>query len=99
MGITRIAEPRDGAAVAAIYAPYVQDTPISFEETAPSAHEMSARIESILATHPFLVFEEEEAVVAYAYASSHSGRAAYRWSCNVGIYAAPQVHRRGIGRT
>ena len=98
MGRVRVATPEDGAAVAAIYDPYVRLTTISFEETPPSAEEMSSRIDKTLRTHPFLVFEEAEEVVAYAYAGPHRERAAYRWSCDVAVYAAGGVHRRGVGR-
>jgi len=94
----RTATADDGAAVAAIYAPYVIETAISFEEEPPSALEMASRIAGILPTHPFLVFEEDGQVVAYAYGSPHVSRAAYRWSANVSVYAALDVHRRGIGR-
>ena len=96
----RIARPEeDAAAVAAIYATYVSDTVISFEEVPPTVAEMTDRIRRILRTHPFLVFEKEGEIVAYAYASPHAERSAYRWSCDVAIYAAGQVHGRGIGRT
>ncbi|HWA62463.1 MAG TPA: arsinothricin resistance N-acetyltransferase ArsN1 family B [Caulobacteraceae bacterium] len=98
MGQVRVAIRDDAAAVAGIYAPYVRETAISFEETPPSVAEMAERIASTLGVYPFLVFEEAGAVVAYAYASRHAERAAYRWSCNVTVYAAPDVHRRGIGR-
>jgi len=94
----RVATENDAAAVAAIYAPYVRETPISFEELPPSPDDMRGRIGRTLAAHPFLVFEDGDAVVAYAYASAHRDRAAYRWSADVGIYAAPEVHRRGVGR-
>ncbi|MGH6958437.1 MAG: arsinothricin resistance N-acetyltransferase ArsN1 family B [Caulobacteraceae bacterium] len=99
MGRVRVATPQDAAAVADIYGPYVRETAISFEETAPSTAEMRGRIEKTLDAFPFLVFENDGgAVVAYAYASRHRERAAYRWSCDVTIYAAPHVHRRGVGR-
>ncbi len=94
----RVASEQDAAAVAAIYAPYVRDTAISFEDVPPSPDEMRRRITATLATHPFLVFEREGRIVAYAYASQHKERAAYRWSADVTIYASPEVHRRGIGR-
>jgi len=98
MAGVRTATEQDGPAIAAIYAPYVSDTAISFEETPPTATEMSERVRATLSTHPFLVFQEAGAVVAYAYASRHRDRAAYRWSVDVAIYAAPRVHRHGIGR-
>jgi L-amino acid N-acyltransferase YncA len=94
----RTATVQDGPAIAAIYAPYVRDTAISFEEMPPTPAEISERVRATLPTHPFLVFQEAYGVVAYAYASRHRDRAAYRWSVDVAIYVAPDVHRRGIGR-
>jgi L-amino acid N-acyltransferase YncA len=98
MACIRTATEQDGRAIAGIYDPYVRDTGISFEEVAPTPSEMSERIRTTLPTHPFLVFQEADAVIAYAYASRHRDRAAYRWSVDVAIYVAPSVHRRGIGR-
>lgn len=98
MAGVRVATEQDANAVAEIYAPYVRDTVISFEDIPPSPEEMRQRITRTLASHPFLVFEDGEHVVAYAYASQHKERAAYRWSVDVAIYASPRVHRRGIGR-
>jgi L-amino acid N-acyltransferase YncA len=98
MAGVRVATENDAAAVARIYAPYVRETAISFEELPPSPDDMSGRIGRTLSTYPFLVFEDGDTVVAYAYASSHRERPAYRWSADVAIYAAPEVHRRGVGR-
>lgn len=98
MGRIRTARPDDGAALAAIYRPYVLDTAISFEDVPPTSMEMSARIEATLTTCPFLVFEEDDSVLAYAYAGPHRARPAYRWSVDVTVYAAPAEHRRGLGR-
>jgi phosphinothricin acetyltransferase len=98
MGRVRIAREADAPTVADIYAPYVRETAISFEEVPPSPAEMRERICKTLATHPFLVFEDGNTVVAYAHASRHKERPSYRWSVDVGVYAAPPVHRRGVGR-
>ena len=95
----RAADPeRDAAACAAIYAPYVETGPISFEERAPSAEEMSARIERIVATHPWLIAEEGEEAVGYAYACRHRERAAYRWAAEVAVYIASTRRGQGLGR-
>lgn len=98
MGI-RVASADDAAAVAAIYAPYVLDTAISFEETPPSPDEMAGRIAATLATYPFLVAEQDGAIVGYAYGGAHSARPAYRWSANVSVYVDGGAHRRGVGRS
>ncbi len=94
----RVATVADAEAVAAIYAPYVTGTAISFEEEPPSADEMAARIAVTLRTHPFLVYDAGDGVVGYAYAGPHAARPAYRWSCHVTAYVAPGLARRGIGR-
>ena len=39
----RLAETRDAAAIAAIYAPYVTGSPVSFETEAPDAAEIGRR--------------------------------------------------------
>lgn len=82
--IIRPATYEDGASVAEIYRPYVESSPATFEESPPSAAEMSARIESIIKLFPWLVCidksSEKEEVVGYAYASKHKERVAYRWA-------------------
>ncbi|MEM6652516.1 MAG: arsinothricin resistance N-acetyltransferase ArsN1 family B [Pseudomonadota bacterium] len=92
----RIARADDGAALAAIYAPIVAETFISFEEDPPSSQEMSVRIEQTLKTHPWLVVEEQGRVLAYAYACPHRTRAAYKWSCDISVYVAAPGRRQGL---
>jgi phosphinothricin acetyltransferase len=93
-----VASVGDAETIAAIYAPYVLETAISFEEVPPSSGDMAARIAETLATHPFLVCEEAGRVVGYAYGGPHGQRAAYRWSANVSVYVERGQHRRGLGR-
>jgi L-amino acid N-acyltransferase YncA len=95
----RSADPqRDAAACAAIYAPSVEDNVTSFEERAPDAAEMAARIARAGATHAWLVAEEGGEVVGYAYACPFQERPAYRWSASVSVYVAAGRAGRGLGR-
>ena len=95
----RHADPaRDGAACATIYAPFVADTSVTFEEVAPTAQEFAELIERSSRTHPWIVFEDGGRVVGYASASPHRSRAAYRWAADVSIYIDPAHRRRGAGR-
>ncbi len=89
---------RDAAACAAIYAPHVEAAPVSFEERAPGAAELAARIERTAATHPWLVAERGGEVVGYAYACPHRLRTAYRWSVDVSVYVAAAAVGEGVGR-
>jgi phosphinothricin acetyltransferase len=88
----------DASACAEIYAPYVLETVISFEDDPPDVAEMRHRIEEVSARYPWLVAEEDGRVVGYAYADPHRDRAAYRWAVDVAIYIDPAFHGRGIGR-
>jgi L-amino acid N-acyltransferase YncA len=92
-----VATPADGAAIASIYAPYVADTPISFETQAPDADEMSRRIATGSISHPWLIAEAREPL-GYAYGSAHRTRAAYAWAVDVSVYVASDNHGMGIGR-
>ncbi|HWD84664.1 MAG TPA: GNAT family N-acetyltransferase [Solirubrobacteraceae bacterium] len=88
----------DGAACAAIYAPFVQHTGVSFEDTPPDAAEFARRIERLAATHAFLVAEDERGVAGFAYGAPHRERAAYRWATEVSVYIDERAQRRGFGR-
>jgi L-amino acid N-acyltransferase YncA len=94
----RDASERDGAACAAIYAPYVTDTAITFETEPPSGGEMARRILRASQRHAWLVLEEEGRIVGYAYGGTFSQRAAYRWSCEVSVYVELGHRRTGCGR-
>jgi L-amino acid N-acyltransferase YncA len=94
----RMATAADGEACAAIYAPYVMDTAITFETVPPSAAEMAQRITEATRTHAWLVAEDGGRVVGYAYGGPFRSRAAYRWSCEVSVYLEVGRRRTGAGR-
>ncbi len=98
MAIIRLASVADAAGIAAIYAPYCEQTAVSFEMVAPSAEEMATRITGVAAERPWLVLEEGGAVLGYAYAAPHHERAAYRWTVSTAIYVSSAHRRRGAGR-
>ncbi len=95
----RDAEPeRDAAVCAAIYAPHVEGSAVSFEEIAPDAAAMAARIEATQATHPWLVAVDGGGVRGFAYGCRHRERAAYRWAADVSVYVDAPARRGGVGR-
>jgi L-amino acid N-acyltransferase YncA len=89
---------QDAAACAAIYAPSVEHGIASFEERAPTAEQMGARIQTTSAGWPWLVAELDGAVAGYAYGSGHHTRPAYRWAADVSVYVDAAHHRRGVAR-
>jgi L-amino acid N-acyltransferase YncA len=96
--LVREASEADAAACAAIYAPYVTGTAISFEEEPPSPAEMAGRIAAASRTHAWLVLEQEGRVVGYAYGAPFHHRPAYRWSSEVSVYLDPDHTGLGGGR-
>ena len=88
----------DAGAVREIYAPFVSDSATSFEMVVPDLMEVERRIQTDRDRYPWLVFEQDRVVLAYAYASVHRARKAYQWSVEVSVYVHPQAHRRGVGR-
>ncbi len=91
----RDATAADAAACAAIYAPYVTDTAITFETEPPGA---DAFTERIAAAYEYLVLEDGDGLLGYAYATPFHARAAYRWACEVSIYVERGRKRTGAGR-
>jgi phosphinothricin acetyltransferase len=94
----RAASRRDAAACAAIYAPYVTGTAITFETDPPSPAEMAERIDAISQTHAWLVLEDGGRIVGYAYGALFNRSPAYRWVCEVSVYLEPSRPRMGGGR-
>lgn len=95
----RSAGRHDALACAAIYAPFVSDTWVSFELDPPDAAEMARRIAQCQQGHAWLVAEREGRVIGYAYGSAHRTRAAYDRSCDVTVYVDAGQTRRGVGRS
>lgn len=94
----RQASADDAGACAAIYAPYVTESWISFEEITPDGDEMARRIADYGASHGWLIAEIGGAVAGYAYGSTHRLREAYKTSCDVAVYVDPGFARQGVGR-
>lgn len=97
--IVRAARPSDAEQILTIYAPFVANSHVSFEETVPLEAEMRDRIEHYSQSHAWLVAEEESNILGYAYGCPHRARPAYRWSAEVAIYVKADSRGRGVGKT
>jgi phosphinothricin acetyltransferase len=96
--VVRFARAGDADVIAAIYAPLVERTAISFETEPPDAAEIRSRIAAMPPDKPYLVAEVAGRVAGYAYASGVRGRAAYRFGVEVTVYVSQTYHRMGVGR-
>ncbi|KXX70475.1 arsinothricin resistance N-acetyltransferase ArsN1 family B [Flammeovirga sp. SJP92] len=87
----------DAQAVANIYNYYIENTVVTFEEEAVSAEEIQERIQSKRVDLPWIVFEKDNEVVGYAYASEWKSRCAYKFSVESTVYLKNTVLKEGIG--
>ena len=94
----RLAVEADVPAILAIYAPYVENTTVSFEYDVPCRREFMQRFYSITEQFPWLVWEENGEILGYAYAARPFPRAAYSWDAEPSIYLREDARGRGIGR-
>ena len=94
----RVATPEDAEDILAIYAPYVENTAITFEYDVPNLQEFRERIISTLQTYPYLVAERDGCLTGYAYTGAFSNRAAYAWSAETSIYIRQDCRHMGIGK-
>lgn len=94
----RLAQKEDAAVLAAIYAPYVRNTAVTFEYDPPDAAEFRRRIQAVQGQFPYLVCEENGIPKAYAYASRFHERAAFQWDAELSVYVAEGAQQQGMGR-
>jgi phosphinothricin acetyltransferase len=94
----RLAGPDDAAAIAAIYAPYVTDSSVSFETEPPDAAEIGDRIQGCGPLYPwFVALGDDGAVIGYGYANAFRARRAYRFAVETSVYLAEGQQGRGLG--
>lgn len=96
--IIRFAQVSDLPHILEIYAPYVHDTAITFENILPTEAEFRERFEKISSRFPWLVCEEEGQILGYAYAATHRDRIAYQWCVESSVYLSERAQGRGIGK-
>ncbi|MEZ4237940.1 MAG: N-acetyltransferase family protein [Myxococcota bacterium] len=94
----RPAREADVPAMLAVYAPFVRDTAVSFEDEVPTVEAFAARVAEVQRTHAWLVLERQGAVAGYAYGAPHRARSGYRWSVETSVYVGPDHQRQGVAR-
>lgn len=98
-GITiRTAVLQDAEALLEIYAPYVENTAITFEYDVPTVEEFAGRMSNVLRRYPYLVGEVDGEPAGYAYAGPFKERAAYDWAVETTVYVKEDMKKHGIGR-
>lgn len=93
----RSASVKDTQSLLKIYAPYVENTAITFEYEVPSVEEFAGRIRQVQKRYPFLVAEAGGDILGYAYAGAFKERAAYDWAVETTVYVKNGKKRQGVG--
>lgn len=88
----------DALRISEIYNYCIENTVITFEEDPVSESEMLRRIQDINASFlPWLVAEQENELLGYAYATKWKARAAYRYSVEITVYLHNAFTAKGLG--
>lgn len=96
--VIRDATEADMTEVQRIYARHVLHGLASFEEVAPTLHDLMARRISVLAAGlPYLLAERDGQVVGYSYATPYRSRSGYRHTIEDSVYVAAGLGGKGIG--
>ncbi|MBI5373042.1 MAG: N-acetyltransferase [Sphingobacteriales bacterium] len=98
MALIRLACAADAAGMLAIYAPYIENTSVTFETEVPTAEAFAERISHYLEHWPWLVCEINGQLAGYAYASRYRERVAYQWSVECSVYVHDDFQRRAVAR-
>lgn len=87
----------DAQQILDIYAPYVQETAITFETQVPRLDEFTERIQHIKEKFPYFVAEKAGKILGYAYGHTYYDREAYDWTVELSIYVDRNQRQAGVG--
>ena len=81
----RLATENDNIDLLKIYEQYIE-TPITFEYKLPTEEEFKARIKNITKEYPYIVCEEDNKIVGYAYANKFKDTSLFIvYGCSLGV--------------
>lgn len=93
----RAATIADAEAIRAIYAPFVEKSPATFEVEVPQLAAYKDEIAEL--RYPWLVAERNGEILGYARAYQHHARPAYQWAVETSVYLKESARGAGLGRT
>jgi len=94
----RPASDADCEQLVGIYNFYIETSTVTFEEVGLTADELGLRLKRSQGLGlPWLVAEQDQAILGYAYAAPWRERSAYRHSVEVSAYVRPDKVGNGIG--
>lgn len=82
-----------------IYNYYIENTVITFDRIAFTTDDFNRKIKSIYKKYPFIVLEENNEILGFAYGSSWRTKPSYKHTAESTIYLKNGVLGKGIGTT
>ncbi|MDS0526617.1 GNAT family N-acetyltransferase [Clostridium sp. SHJSY1] len=87
----------DSKEIVDIYNYYILNTCITFDMNELSLKEMEEKIKAKRNKEPWIVYEEENKILGYAYVGEWRSKAAFNFTKEVTIYLNPKKKGSGIG--
>ncbi len=98
MSVIREVKLEDSKEILDIYSKYILETTITFEIDVPSIESFTDRIKTISSSFPYIVYEEDDKILGYAYVTKFKERAAYNHSVECTVYVNSEYRGKGIGK-
>ena len=96
--LLRAVRESDAAALANIYSYYATQTVVTFTTEPPTEQDYIEKIRHLTPMYPFLVLEENGALLGFAYADRMRPHDAYLWDVELTIYLSPSAPKHiGLG--
>ena len=80
-----------------IYNHFVVNTTITFDTSIKTYEEFAEEMNEIIKEYPFLLVEQNDQILGYAFVSKWKSRRAYNYTVESSIYLDPGSHQKGIG--
>ena len=93
----RNVHPKDSEEIANIYNYYINNTIVTFEESQVMPDDIKEQILLVTQKLPWIVYEEGNKIIGYAYASEWKSRCAYKYSVETTVYLKHKHEGKGIG--
>jgi phosphinothricin acetyltransferase len=88
----------DADRIAEIYNYYIENTAVTFDENLVEAKKIRQKIEDILSKgYPFIVYEENEQLIGYAYINTWRPHSAYNITLETTVYLDIRHSGKGLG--
>lgn len=87
----------DAKEIGDIYNYYILNTNVTFEIDSIELEEMKRRIVKTTKFNPWIVYEEDNKILGYAYIGEWKAREAFRFAKEISIYLDPTAKGQGIG--